>query len=577
MSAAGGLHTAWARALALGLRSAGVGWAFVCPGSRSTPLALAAAEVFADSLSVVVDERSAAFAALGFARLSGAPAVMIVTSGSAGAHALPAIIEAEQSGIPLIVITADRPIELFEAGAPQTIDQHQYFGRHVRAAFEIGAPDPEALGELGRIAFRATRAALGPDPGAVHINARFRKPLEPSGATVEVPAAVVPELFVGERAPSERALSHVRALLSEAERPLFVVGPLPFSAAPRAEAQAALSAGLAALVVESGVAVAVELTSGVAVDLAAGALPLALLLEAASFEAAGPDLIVELGSPPVTTAYAAVAKRARRRVVVSPAKSPDPFGNATAFIEADAIAFARALSLPSVPRARAYRAALGLAAERARRIASRAASTETAELSEPAAMHAIAAALPENAILAIGNSLAVRDLDTYGNLSRPHVVLHQRGASGIDGLVAGAFGARQAAPPTTPVVLVIGDVSAQHDIGSFALLREVNAPLVIVVIDNGGGRIFDALPVKAAISSAVFDKLFTTRAEPFLKGAVSAFGVAHVAAESAQAVGALLEVACRTPKATVIEVTTPHEASARARAALRSALRGGEP
>ena len=382
-----GLHTAWALELMAGLRAAGAGWAFVCPGSRSTPLALAAAEVFGASLSVVVDERSAAFAALGYARMTGAPAVMIVTSGSAGAHALPAVIEAEQACVPFVVVTADRPIELFEAGASQTIDQHQLFGRHVRAAFEIGAPDAAALPSLARVAFRAVREALGPEPGAVHINACFRKPLEPvAGEPIARPGATVPQLFVGARAPSEAALAHVRARLDAAERPLVVVGPLPFSSAPRAEAQASLSAALSALSAESGVAVAVELTSGVPIEPRAGALPLALLLEAAAFEVAKPDLIVELGSPPVTSAYASLAKGADR-IVVAPFKSPDPFGNATAFVDADALAFVRALSLGPAPRARAYREGLSLASARARAIVERAGTNGA--LSEPAAMRAL--------------------------------------------------------------------------------------------------------------------------------------------------------------------------------------------
>ncbi len=568
----GGLHTAWALELMRGLRAAGAGWAFVCPGSRSTPLALAAAEVFGASLSVVIDERSAAFAALGFARLSGAPAVVIVTSGSAGAHALPAIIEAEQASVPLIVITADRPIELYEAGASQTIDQHQIFGRHVRAAFEIGAPDAEALSSVGRIAFRVVREALGPQAGAVHVNARFRKPLEPTQALpTRLPSAPAVELFLGERVPSAKAIAYVQAALEESERPLVVLGPLPFGATARSEVQATLAALLSSWT-GRGVPVAVELTSGVAGGPQSHLLPLALLLESGAFEGAMPDLIIELASPPVSSSYASLASAARRRVVVSPQKSPDPFNSANAFIEADAIAFARAALPAALPNAQRYATRLARASDRARAIVADAKSPDGV-LSEPAAMRAVAAALPESAILAVGNSLAVRDLDLYGPSSSSHVVLHQRGAAGIDGLVAGAFGARLAAEASAPVALVIGDVSAQHDVASFALLRDVDAPLLVIVIDNGGGRIFEGLPVKGAIDRPAFEKLFTTAPAPFLEGAVEAFGVAHVTVTSASELARVVTLACQSPKATVIRVVTPYQAGQRDRAAIRAALR----
>jgi len=580
MTAAGGLHTRWALELMRGLRDAGAGWVVVSPGSRSTPLALAAVEVFGASSTVVVDERSAAFVALGFARVAGAPAVMIVTSGSAGAHAFPAVIEAELACVPLIVLTADRPMELFDAGAPQTIDQHQLFGRHVRAAFEVGAPDESALPVLARVAFRAVRSSLGPEPGPVHINARFRKPLEPiDEAAVSTAPPPVPDLFLGEHAPSDRALAYVRAALSEAERPIIALGPLPFGGASRAGLERDLSAALGSLIRATHLAVVAEVSGGVRVAVNEGVFALGVLAEANALSAElAPDLILELGSPPVSSAYASIAARARRRIVVSPRRAPDPHNSATAFIEADPARFARDLAsmVPQSEAARAYTARLRAVAVRCEGVIERELSAaDTATLGEPLVMRRVVAALPEHAVVMVGNSLAVRDLDVYAANGITQTVLHQRGASGIDGLIAGAVGARLATPAEVPVVLLLGDVSAAHDVGSIALLRDVTSTLVVVVINNGGGRIFDALPVKQALADdKTFERLFLTPQPAFLEGTAAAFGASFARAASCQELGAALEQALGSSQATLIEVSTPHQIGKQQRAKIRAALRG---
>ena len=175
------LHLAWARLFLRSAAAAGVTDVVLSPGSRSTPLTIAAATTSELRAHVIVDERGAAFFALGQARVTGRPSLLICTSGTAGAHWLPALIEASQSFVPLIAVTADRPWELQDSAAPQTIDQLKLFGDHVRHYAELGLPDPSpgALRAVPRIAAQAVARALGPVPGPVHINARFRKPLEP--------------------------------------------------------------------------------------------------------------------------------------------------------------------------------------------------------------------------------------------------------------------------------------------------------------------------------------------------------------------------------------------------------------
>ncbi|HVS14510.1 MAG TPA: 2-succinyl-5-enolpyruvyl-6-hydroxy-3-cyclohexene-1-carboxylic-acid synthase, partial [Thermoanaerobaculia bacterium] len=176
------LSTEWGRLLLAGLAAAGVRDVVVSPGSRSTPFVLAAIADPRLRCVELVDERSAAFFALGQARITGRPSVFVCTSGTAGAHALPAVVEASAARVPLVVLTADRPFERRDCGAPQTIDQTRLFGAHARWFVELGLPDedPRALRSLQRRALQAVARAMAPVPGPVHLNAPVRRPLEPA-------------------------------------------------------------------------------------------------------------------------------------------------------------------------------------------------------------------------------------------------------------------------------------------------------------------------------------------------------------------------------------------------------------
>ena len=181
------LQAAWSEWLIEALCACGVRRAVVSPGSRSTPLVLAMARFEAEgrlTTSVVADERVAGFVALGQAKMTGSPTLLVCTSGTAGSHYYPAVIEASLTGTPLIVLTADRPPELQARGANQTIDQTDLFGRHVRKSLDLGVPDPDPRGCEGlvRTVARAVQASFAPDPGPVHLNARFRKPLQVDSA-----------------------------------------------------------------------------------------------------------------------------------------------------------------------------------------------------------------------------------------------------------------------------------------------------------------------------------------------------------------------------------------------------------
>src|SRR6187549_3099331 len=234
------LLTQWARLLMHTLRASGVRDVVVSPGSRSTPFTWAALKQPGFVCHSALDERSAAFFALGQAKLTGRPSLLIATSGSALAHYCPAFVEASYSFTPLLALTADRPVELQHRAAPQTIDQAGLFGRLVRGAFDLGAPGASAL-ELGALVAtlaQAVRLAHGPLPGPVHLNAPARKPLEPVSATdalgAEIEAAVSaliargPTRFGSQPTDGDAASVDVVALdLAQAERGLIVCGALP--------------------------------------------------------------------------------------------------------------------------------------------------------------------------------------------------------------------------------------------------------------------------------------------------------------------------------------------------------------
>ncbi|WP_437681359.1 2-succinyl-5-enolpyruvyl-6-hydroxy-3-cyclohexene-1-carboxylic-acid synthase [Sorangium sp. So ce131] len=577
------LHTAWAQLFVRALAQAGVRDVVLCPGSRSTPLAIAAAEAEEVRCHAVIDERAAAFFALGQARVTGRPSVFVCTSGTAGAHALPAIIEARQSFTPFIAITADRPWELADAAAPQTIDQVKLFGDHVRHFAELGLPDPSplAMRAAARIAAQAVAMALAPTPGPVHVNARFRKPLEPVDGAGPEPwqgewEALMrrggPRVVPGRAAVDPRAIEEIALRCARAERGLIVCGP-----APSREDDARARASVIALGRATGFPVLAEGTSQIYFGgLAEGAVMPAsfdALLRAPEFRAArAPDLILELGAPPTSSGYATyIAEHAGcRRFVVSPHGWNDPTNAAAALVMAEpadvceALAARLAGAAIDLGRARLeWAAAFARAGELAAALAARACAGD--ELTEGAVARAVAAACPEGSLLAIGNSMPVRDLDTYcPPSSRALRVLHQRGASGIDGLVSAAAGARAAAG--APVTLLLGDLSLLHDLTGLLLAAKAaggGAPLVIVVVQNDGGRIFEHLPIGRS-GADLLERCFTMPQHLDFAPAAAMFGLAYERAATGAGLGRALADAYQRPGATLIEaVVPPHDGAAR--------------
>ena len=557
----GELAFEWARVLVRALVEAGVRLAVASPGSRSTPLMLAAAAEPRLDLEVVVDERSAAFFALGAARVSGTPSLLLCTSGSAGAHYLPAILEAQRSLLPLIALTADRPWELARLHANQTLEQRGMLGL---PTLELGEPDADRLAFVPRIAAVAVQRATLPVPGPVHLNARFRKPLEPSGPTREL---ALPPVRVEHAASTRVAVPAALAdAIAKARRGLVVCGPRRGPAS----GDARLGRALGRFTRERGFALVAEVTSGVAHGPECEVLPAfdAWLPNALS-QGDAPDLVLELGSPPTSAAWERLAPTLGSRVVVSEDGFPDPTGTASAVVVASPALLVEALD-PSGPRDRDWLARMAERAVRAERLLAEV--CEGACLSEPALAQSVFSALPDGATVLLGNSLSVRDADLFASRSRRAVtVLHQRGLSGIDGLIAGAAGAKRALGPALPLFALIGDVSALHDLGSLGLIARAEGPLTLVVVDNGGGQIFSELPVARAVSSATLERLFLTPPPAgFLEHSARAFGLAYERVSTRPELDRVLGARAEGPRV-VHALVSPDDGRARRRA-VREAL-----
>ena len=517
------------RQIAAELRASGVRDACVSPGSRSTPMALAL-EAAGMRTWVVVDERSAGFFALGLAITAGRPAVVLSTSGTAAANYLPAVAEASLSCVPLIVLTADRPPELRDCRAAQTIDQVRLFGSHARWSVDVPPPvaDPALESYYRTVACRAVAIAAGPPAGPVHLNLPMREPLldldeerENAGGAGSLPTAAP---WVRVHPPSDTPSASAVALaeaLSRIERGLIVCGPgiADDSARPIASLAEAL-----------GWPILADPISGLrygAHDRSRLIDSYDLLLRDPEFAARhAPDAVVQFGGPPVSKSlerHFGAVPRFRHVVVAPPGQWPDPSLRATDVVQAGPGALAAALAerCASARRSGAWLESWRTAATAVRSALDRALGAEQS-MFEGKVLATLGDLLPVGARLHVGNSLPVRHLDTFVGARATSIATHaNRGASGIDGVVATAAGA--AAANRGPVVLAVGDLSFLHDLGGLQAAARHRLDLTIVVINNDGGGIFSLLP-QAHLDSGRFEKLFGTPHGLDLAGAAALCG-----------------------------------------------------
>jgi len=565
------------------LARSGIRHAVVAPGSRSAPLALALGVHPALRVWSQIDERVAGFFALGLAKADRRAVAIACTSGSAAANLFPAVVEAFHAGVPLVVLTADRPPELRDCGAPQTIDQVRLFGTHARWFADVGplGADAASLRHARTVACRAVAAAHGPPAGPVHLNLPLREPLVPSAPPGALPPAVhalAPTAAAGrggmawsriarpQLRPDERALVAVADLLRSARRPLIVAGPLDDEDPRLPDAVASLAAALGAPVLAEP---ASNLRRPVLGEWLADAHD-AVLRARAFLDRSPPDAVVRIGALPTSKALAewlATQERIVQVLLDASGTWPDPAGVIGCVLRGDLATTCQALAATLGPPRTdsAWRQRWLAAGKRAR--AALDAALAAAPPFEAHAVLALARTLPPVARLYVGSSLAIRALDAFWPPDAPPVrVLANRGANGIDGFVSSVLGAAAAGPETITAGLC-GDLTFLHDFGGVLSVSRHGGHAVFLVLDNGGGGIFDHLPVAA--TGGRYEELFVTPPAVDLGRLVTACGLAYFPVDTPDALPAALRRALHAEHATVVALRIDRVASL---AAHRSAV-----
>ncbi len=499
------------------LARCGMRAACTSPGSRCAPLVLSLAHEQRLHCFSHVDERCSGFFALGLAKSSGLPVAVACTSGTAAAELLPAALEAHEARAPLILLTADRPPELRENGAGQAVDQLKLFGSAAKWFFEVGThrASAERLRWMRTLACRAYWTALEGRPGVVHLNFPLREPLvsdEPlpedrSGRPDGLPfllraplgAAARPGREEAQSAPPRRQSPSGEitpaTLIAGARRGVVVAGRDERRAARGGRSTGEAAAAFAAA---ADWPLLADPLSGARRGEAAIAHYDALLRDHAFTASLEPDLILRVGDLPVSKplrTWLQGLERVRQvgldpegawqdpAAVLSYSLALDPAAALTELAMAPEQAEDGWLAGWRSADARAAEAILGVLAGD--------------DLSEPLVAAELGVLLPAQATVFVASSMPVRDIETFWPVRPdPPRVLCNRGANGIDGTVSSAFGA--AAAETGPVILLIGDVALAHDIGGLLAAERLELKLTIVLMDNGGGGIFDFLPVSRA-------------------------------------------------------------------------------
>jgi len=542
-------NTALASALVEELARCGVRHAVLSPGSRSTPLAVALWRQPAIDVSVIVDERSAGFFALGAAQATRRPVAALCTSGTAAANLHPAVVEADEAAVPLLVLTADRPPELRGIGAGQTIDQLKLYGSSTRWFCEVGTheADDDGLLHYRSVACRAYAAARGePRPGPVHLNLAWRDPLAPVSVDDDITARS-PLALEGRGDRPLTAVPHSSAapepaLLDElAER--IAAAPRGLTLAGR-QTDPGLRGPVIELAAAAGYPVLAEPTSQLRLgphdrSLVVSQYDAIARLEA---DALAPDLVIRFGDMPTSKAlrlWLAGLDECRQLVVDPGFGWNEPSSRAETLVRADATAFAGGL----VDRlSGAGLEDWTLAWIDAERTAGEAVSDELSKVgdpTEPGLQAALGPALGDGDLVYTASSMPIRDQEAFLPAGDADVLfLCNRGANGIDGLVSSGIGAAHASG--RPTVIVTGDLGLLHDIGGLAALRDVRGPVRIVVVNNDGGGIFHFLPQEEAMVPEEFEGLLGTPRSVDVAKAADMFGIEHRNIDDLEQLGAAL-------------------------------------
>ncbi|MBD3419665.1 MAG: 2-succinyl-5-enolpyruvyl-6-hydroxy-3-cyclohexene-1-carboxylic-acid synthase [Chitinivibrionales bacterium] len=531
----------------------------ISPGSRSTPLTIAAARNKRAECVICLDERGAAFHALGIARARNHPAALVCTSGTAVANYYPALVEAFTDAIPLIVLSADRPPELLDTGANQTIDQNRIFGTYVKSFTSLPCP-----GETTSPAYvldtidRAIYTSMAPTGGPVHLNCRFREPL--TGAVKD--SACNQHLSPKRRSngnepctrldnnaifmPSKGGINRLRASIAGAKRPLLCVGRLkPHEYRP-----------IRVLAQKIACPIFADIQSGLHTEHFTNVIPcLDTYLTHSNDERMHPDLIIHIGKA-VTSKhlqrFIAESFAGTLIVIGNDGKPFDPDHRCDMRIEGDISIMCKKIAplLSDIPSSYAT------TSSRVRqKIVQRLADVfaQNAPALEPQAAYCTAKALPGNYNLFLGSSLPIRHFDSFVYCLHPSVsVAANRGASGIDGTLATAAGFARGSGK--PVLCVLGDLSFLHDLNSLHLLDDLPHQFIIVLFNNHGGGIFDFLPV--AKEYDVYQRYFKAAHSISFKHAALQFGLDYNLLSAHDQLDVLFAKCLKGGRHTLIEIAS---------------------
>ena len=481
----------------------GVRHAVVSPGSRSTPIALEIANRQEIEMHIFHDERSAAFAALGIAKASGVPAILVCSSGTAAVEFHPAVVEAHHSETPILICTADRPAELQGVGAPQTIDQQNLYGVAIRKFVNAEVADDSESHTWRHIARDLFATSLGDVQGPVHLNLRFREPL--MGFATNLPPRDANDAVITKKValPSSRSLRKLNKAL-ESENGLIIAGPENY----RVESILRLAETL-------GWPIIADPRSGTRVPnklVVAGAD--AILRDEDFSKRLRPDVVLRFGTLPASKVVNSwlLGSGANQVVITTTPSLTDPDRQCSLHIVSDIDELCAGLvsvhSKESIRNRSLSWLDKWIAAEDSAQKAINAALADEPGLTEPGVARAIYALVPEASHLVVSSSMPIRDVEWFGAPRNGLRVHANRGANGIDGVVSTAVGVALAT--RQPTTLLIGDIALLHDVNGLINLASRKIDLRIVVIDNNGGGIFSFLPQAQALDEAKFEKIFGT-------------------------------------------------------------------
>lgn len=540
------------------LVKSGVKDAVISPGSRSTPLAMLIAEHPKMKEWVLIDERSAAFFALGIAKETNRPVVIVCTSGTAAANYYPAIIEAKYSRVPLLVLTADRPHELRDVGASQTINQLNMYGDFVKYFQEMALPE-STDSMIDYVRSRASRAVIkanSGNKGPVHLNFPFREPLIPNLSQQPLWGEVTEQhhySYESVKQVSEHGLNYFLNEINDQTRGLIVCGP---------QTDENLAEQIVKLATEWQIPVVADPLSQVRSRIDGENVIIdgydAIFKNEKIRTDLKPDYIIRFGAMPVSKSYLFFVNQHKdilKFVVENDSEAREPTNQQTKFIFANGASFCH--QLREVSKEKVKSSSWLLDWQRKNDIVKKHVNNISSEvLTEGETVHHVLQHIPQLSRLFIGNSMAVRDLDTFFTVNNKQLFIHaNRGVSGIDGVVSTALGV--AAATDRHVTLIIGDLAFYHDLNGLLAATHYDINLTIVLINNGGGGIFSFLP--QAKERKHFENLFGTPLQIDFKHSVKMYKGNYHLVKSKDDFTAQLEKSYKNRGLSVIEVKTDRE------------------